>query len=775
LRPPLSHRLPVPWYLKVQTQVAAAIAVLIATALGAVLVATTRLVTSQSLRRGSEDVTVARTAFNRLVAARADSVAMQVRILTAQPMFRALIDAPTEDDLAILGTMSDQYPRQLGAVFCIVVDRRAAWLAKPGWAGGEIPAAMQSAIQSAAEGRARSDIVTIDGRLFLIVSEPARFASETLGAMTAGLALDDSVARELAAATQSEVTLVAGRQISGSSLAGDRRVWLARSLEEGKIGALQVSPVLQPLGDAKYVSGTFPLTPAENDSASARLVLLRDWAPTQRFLDELQRQVLRSGLLVFACALIGGFVFSRRLSRPFQDIAAAARDISNGNWTRLVPVRGSAEAMTTASAFNAMTTSVRHWYEEAQARSERSQRSYERFFAVTESARDAIVSTDDQGAITFWNRSAAVIFGYQEREAIGQPLTRLVAPADRPLYLQAFVSLSSEAEIPAGRVIEMIGLRKDGTTFPSELSLSARQTDGRVQATAVIRDITERKSAEKTLQQREEQLKTAQKMEAIGRLAGGVAHDFNNLLTAITGFGSLVRDGLSVDDPLQSDIEEVLGAASRAVALTRQLLTFGRRPVVAPQPVALDRLVSGTEKMLRRLIGAKITLSVVSSPDLGLLSADPVQVEQVLINLCVNARDAMPDGGELRIVLDSAEVDQAGADAHPGLRPGRFMRLAVSDTGSGIDPGVLAHIFEPFFTTKLEGKGTGLGLATVYGIANQNGGHVEVETTVGAGTTFCVYFPEFVMDEACGEDPAALTVEEEAADSEAAGLRRRSV
>ena len=736
---------------------------LIATALGAVLVATTRLVTNQSLRRGSDDVTVARTAFNRLVAARAASVATQVRIITTQPLFRALVDAPSGNDLAILGTMSDEYPRQLGAAFCIVVDRRATWLADPGWPGREVPAALRSAIQSAAGGRPQSGIAAIDGRLFLIVSEPARFAAETLGAMTVGLALDDSVARELADITQSEVSLVTGRQLSGSSLRGDGRAQLARWLEADHAGGLQVSPVLQQLGDTKYVAGMFPLASAADDLGSARLVLLRNWAPTQQFLDELQRQVLRAGLLVFACALVGGVVFSRRMSRPFQDIAAAARDIaSGGNWTRLVPVRGSAEAMTTASAFNEMSTSLRHWYEEAQAKSERLQTSYERFYAVTESARDAIVSADDKGAITFWNRSAAAIFGYEEGEAIGQSLTHLIAPADRPLYLQTFVSLSREPETAVGRVIEMVGVRKDGSTFPIELSLSARQADGSVPATAVIRDITLRKRVQETLQQREEQLRQAQKMEAIGRLAGVVAHDFNNLLTAITGFGTLVRDGLSSNDPLRSDIDEVLDATNRAVALTRQLLAFGRRQVVMPQAVALDQIVRSTEKMLRHLIGEDIALSIVSVPDLGLVRADPVQVEQVLTNLCVNARDAMAEGGQLRIVLDKVEIQEAGVAAHPGLEPGEYVRLAVSDTGSGIDPDVLGHVFEPFFTTKPEGKGTGLGLATVYGIAKQNGGHVEVETQVGLGTTFRVYFRQDKPDDAHNGDRAAGTdVEQE--------------
>src|SRR5262245_56988423 len=212
--------------------------------------------------------------------------------------------------------------------------------------------------------------------------------------------------------------------------------------------------------------------------------------------------------------------------------------------------------MTTAAAFNDMSTSLRHWYEEARAKSERLQASYERCYAVTESVRDAILSADDRGAITFWNHSAAVLFGYDEREAIGLDLSRLVAPDDRAACLEALAAVQGPAATSVEPIVELTGVKNDGTTVPIELSLSSRLTDGRIQTTAVIRDITERKRAQEALQQRDEQLRQAQKMEAIGRLAGGVAHDFNNMLMAITGFGTLVRDGLADDDPLGPDIAE---------------------------------------------------------------------------------------------------------------------------------------------------------------------------------------------------------------------------
>jgi CheY-like chemotaxis protein len=220
-----------------------------------------------------------------------------------------------------------------------------------------------------------------------------------------------------------------------------------------------------------------------------------------------------------------------------------------------------------------------------------------------------------------------------------------------------------------------------------------------------------------------------------------VAHDFNNLLTAIVGFGGLVKETLDADDPRRSDMDEVINAADHATALTRQLLAFSRRQVVSAEVVALDEIVRRTEKMLRRLIGEDITLFSVFRPGPTFVRADPGQIEQILMNLCVNARDAMPDGGELRIELSSIEFDAPGVVDRPGVEPGTYVRLSVSDTGVGMAPDVIDHIFEPFFTTKETGKGTGLGLATVYGIVKQNGGHIDVETRPGRGSAFHVCFP----------------------------------
>ncbi|MDP2045750.1 MAG: ATP-binding protein, partial [Deltaproteobacteria bacterium] len=258
-------------------------------------------------------------------------------------------------------------------------------------------------------------------------------------------------------------------------------------------------------------------------------------------------------------------------------------------------------------------------------------------------------------------------------------------------------------------------------------------------------DITERKALEAQLLQ-------AQKMEAVVRLAGGVAHDFNNLLMAIMGYSELIRTNLIKDDPLYKYSEDILKATERAASLTQQLLAFSRQQVMQPQVLNLNRVAGELEKMLRRLIGEHIEMEIVAGPDLGMVKADPGQIGQIIMNLAVNARDAMPTGGRLILATDNIEFTATHKCRFENIPPGSYVRLTVTDTGSGMDAETLAHIFEPFFTTKEVGKGTGLGLPMVYGIVKQKGGCVDVESHPGQGTSFKIFLPRL---EAAVEAPGA--------------------
>jgi PAS domain S-box-containing protein len=732
-----------------EARVAAGLTVFVGVSLAVVLTVTTRAVTNRSLERASDDLDAARTAFARLVANRADFAASQSRLITALPVFRShMTDVRLASDMASLDAMADDYRRQLNAQFCIVTDHTGRWIGSPGWRSGEEPpAAVLSGISGAVKGQPQRTVTSLQKKLFLVISEPALFADETLGTLTAGYALDDAVADELADLTRAEVNLAAGTDLSGSSLPSQERAGLQDLLRESPSQTASAgSLVVRRIGNIPYVTGTFPLLPDRTSGGAGQLVLLQDWRPTQRFLDDLRTRLLLAGIATFALAIAGGFVFSRRMSRPLKEISTAAGDIAAGNWARQVPVSGSAEATAMAGAFNEMSSHLRHWHEQAEDRAERLQASYDRFHSVTESARDGIVSTNAAGAISFWNRSAATLFGYSESEALGRPVIELFGDADRPTYLDALAAESGEAGLTVGQTIELTGMRKDGSGFPIEVSLSTWRTARAAAVTLVVRDASERKRSAEALRQREAELRQAQKLEAIGLLAGGVAHDFNNLLMAIQGYGDLLLMDLDEGDKRRDDVKEILKASHRAAALTRQLLAFGRRQVLAPQVLSLIEVVAGTESLLRRLIGEDIKIVSVSEPDLGKVLADPGQIEQVLINLAVNARDAMPGGGTLSITLANARVD-ADEGQKSGIAPGRYVRVDVADTGSGMAPEVASRIFEPFFTTKGEGKGTGLGLATVYGIIQQSGGSIQVDSEPGRGTMFRIYLPQSAREE----------------------------
>ena len=363
--------------------------------------------------------------------------------------------------------------------------------------------------------------------------------------------------------------------------------------------------------------------------------------------------------------------------------------------------------------------------------------------SVLDCAFDAIVTMDGAGAIVSMNTAAERMLGYSREEAEGRELAALIIPAElREEHRRAVErDFSGAPRRIVGQRLELEAVRADRTRFPIELSVSRIDSPGGRFYIAWIRDISDRRRTEDALRLSEAKLRQAQKMEAVGRLAGGVAHDFNNVLTAIFGYVDLVLDGLDAGDPRRQDVDEIKRAANRAAGLTRQLLAFSRKQVMLPQRINLNEIILNLETLLLKLIGQEIVLHLQTSPSLWDVKADPGQIEQVLMNLASNARDAMPEGGHLTISTANEDLEPDDASALVGIEAGRFVRLTVADTGQGIPDHVRAHIFEPFFTTKDQGKGTGLGLATVYGIVKQSGGWVYLDETPGPGASFRIYLP----------------------------------
>jgi PAS domain S-box-containing protein len=367
--------------------------------------------------------------------------------------------------------------------------------------------------------------------------------------------------------------------------------------------------------------------------------------------------------------------------------------------------------------------------------------SEERYRTLAHTLPDAITVTDAAGNITYISPITLHFYGYEhEDEMLGRNVLAQVHVSyhqralDQIAVVLAGGSISSE---------EYILLKKDGSPFYGEVSAACLK-DPQGQAIGIIiimRDITKRKQAEEMSAKLEDQLHQAQRMESIGRLAGGIAHDFNNLLTVIHGYCDIIQDQLASADPLLVELRQIQQASERATALTRQLLAFSRKQILAPTVLDLNSLVMNLRAMLARLIGEDITLDTVLGVGLRPIIADPSQIEQVIMNLVVNARDAMPTGGRLTLETGNIDLDRDYASTHPEAPVGSCVMLAVTDTGCGMDAQTSARIFEPFFTTKESGKGTGLGLATVYGIIKQSDGEITVASEPGQGATFTIFLP----------------------------------
>ncbi|NLF40458.1 PAS domain S-box protein [bacterium] len=365
--------------------------------------------------------------------------------------------------------------------------------------------------------------------------------------------------------------------------------------------------------------------------------------------------------------------------------------------------------------------------------------SVQRYRALFEGTAEGILVADaDTRSFRYANPAICRMLGYSREELLKLCVDDIHPPDVLPRALDTFRGQCGEK---GPLVAELSCIRKNGETIEVSISTAAVEMDGRPCLVGFFTDVTERMRAAAEKKELEDQLRQAQKLESVGRLAGGMAHDFNNVLSVILGYAGLLLDEFQEKDPVHKDLREIVTAAGRAAVLTRQLLAFSRKQTLQPVVLDLSALVANLENMLRRLIGEDVTLIARLADGLGSVMADPSQIEQAIMNLVVNARDAMPDGGTLTIETANVELDAQFTARHPGAAPGPHVMLAVTDTGCGMDEKTKGMIFDPFFTTKEQGKGTGLGLSTVYGVVAQSGGCISVSSELGHGTTFRIYLP----------------------------------
>ncbi len=379
--------------------------------------------------------------------------------------------------------------------------------------------------------------------------------------------------------------------------------------------------------------------------------------------------------------------------------------------------------------------------------------SEEKHRAIVQTAMDGFCLTDTEGRLLQVNDAYCRMSGYSEPEL----LTMKIGDLDLDWSEEAIQTNMKKIMAHGEDRFETRHRRRDGSSVFVEASIKYFNVQNKELFVAFLHDITARKQAEAEKARLSAQLQQAQKMESVGRLAGGVAHDFNNMLGVILGHGETALEKIDPADPLRENLTEILKAARRSADLTRQLLAFARKQTVAPRVLDLNETIAGMIKMLTRMIGEHIALNWRPGSDLWPVKVDPSQIDQILANLCVNSRDAISDIGRIDIETSNVVHDEAYCSGQPGLKPGEYVRVAVSDTGCGMSREVLSHVFEPFFTTKEVGLGTGLGLATVYGAVKQNDGFIHVRSDVGAGTTFTIYLPR------CREKAAQLRAEEAAA------------
>ncbi|MBN1409207.1 MAG: PAS domain S-box protein [Spirochaetales bacterium] len=462
------------------------------------------------------------------------------------------------------------------------------------------------------------------------------------------------------------------------------------------------------------------------------------------------RDVMLSSIIFLVFSILAGLlgiIIARRLAYPIVHLTRTASLIAAGSATEPVKIIGPKEVVSLSSAFNSMTSQLLQSHVELKAQlveieksREALRESEERFRNIINNANEIIYTLSPEGIFTFVSPAWTRLLGHPVSDVEGQHFSQFINPEDLEVCEEFLGKVLSTGKPQQGinyRIKHMDGTWRWHTSVGSRVAEARGSPHYYV---GIAQDITWSKKVEEDRVKLEQQLFQAQKMESIGRLAGGVAHDFNNMLNVILGYAELIRLDLSANDPNLKKIKEIERAAGHSRDITRQLLAFSRKQIISPVSLDMNKVIEDNLKMLKRLIGEDIDIRFYPAKDIWKVELDPSQLNQIIYNLAINARDALPDGGKLTIETSNASIDATYCDEHIGFSPGNYVVLSVSDNGMGMDKETQAHLFEPFFTTKEVGEGTGLGLATIYGIIKQNGGFINVYSEPGQGTTFRIYF-----------------------------------
>lgn len=520
-----------------------------------------------------------------------------------------------------------------------------------------------------------------------------------------------------------------------------------RGKGEGNAGLLE-GTARYSVDGAPTIAGYAPLP-----SFGWLLVFERPEAEVLESYQHAYRVMLAALVLAGILSVLAAVLLARTLTQPLRRLAVAARALAHGDMEAPLPRSGADDEL---SAMIRGFDKMRRKVAEALA-AERAER--ERFHSLAASVPVGIIETDLEARCLYANEHWATLTGQAPQESSGTGWVQAFHPDDRGPLTEAWAGAAERSAVCAAEFRLLHA--DDGERTAQVTVIAKRSEDGKLAGLiGAIADVTQRRRAEQALRDSEDRLRQAQKMESVGVLAGGIAHDFNNLLTVINGFSDLLRAELDEADPRSVFVNEIAKAGQGAASLTRQLLAFSRRQVLQPEVLHLNAVVTDMDKLLQRVIGEDIELSSRLDPSLGSVKADRGQIGQVILNLAANARDAMPTGGRLTIETANVELDEVYRREHgKTIPPGRHVMLVVSDTGCGMDSATQARIFEPFFTTKEQGKGTGLGLATVYGIVKQSEGEVWVYSEPGHGTAFKIYLPRHDMFEPALDRPVPTLCE----------------